>query len=168
MTSIDTTKSINIEKVNFENTLQCEHLGLMLLEYSKDIMGGGSALDASTITKSISLLSSKDYAHSFLAYDDGKPVGFANCFENIATFKGLTALNIHDLAVIPSHRKKGIASKLLNAIETHARSHNMAKITLEVLEGNIPAKSLYEAFGFKGYELDPTMGNAVFWQKMLA
>ena len=41
------------------------------------------------------------------------------------------------------------------------------KLTLEVLEGNSVAQSAYRAFGFEGYELDPQMGKALFWQKKL-
>jgi hypothetical protein len=29
------------------------------------------------------------------------------------------------------------------------------------------AQSTYEKFGFGGYELDPEMGGAMFWQKSL-
>ncbi|WP_267313813.1 hypothetical protein [Limnobaculum xujianqingii] len=30
------------------------------------------------------------------------------------------------------------------------------------------AKGSYRKFGFSGYELDPQMGKAVFWQKKLS
>ena len=36
------------------------------------------------------------------------------------------------------------------------------KITLEVLEENIPAKNSYIKFGFKDYELDPAFRKAMF------
>ena len=41
-------------------------------------------------------------------------------------------------------------------------------MTLEVLEGNEIAQHAYRSFGFAGYELDPRMGKAMFWQKKLA
>jgi hypothetical protein len=40
--------------------------------------------------------------------------------------------------------------------------------SLEVLEGNKSAQAAYKASGFDGYELDPKMGKALFWQKKLA
>jgi hypothetical protein len=40
-------------------------------------------------------------------------------------------------------------------------------VTLEVLEGNQIAKNAYIKFGFAGYELDPKMGKALFWEKPL-
>jgi ribosomal protein S18 acetylase RimI-like enzyme len=55
----------------------------------------------------------------------------------------------------------------MNKIEDLAISKGCCKITLEVLEGNQVAKSAYIKAGFKGYELDPEMGKAVFWEKSL-
>ena len=40
-------------------------------------------------------------------------------------------------------------------------------LTLEVLEGNKVAQAAYRASGFAGYELDPEVGRAMFWQKKL-
>jgi len=36
-----------------------------------------------------------------------------------------------------------------------------------VLEGNRTAQAVYKSLGFTGYELDPRMGKAMFWQKPL-
>jgi ribosomal protein S18 acetylase RimI-like enzyme len=52
-------------------------------------------------------------------------------------------------------------------VESMAVKKNCCKITLEVLEGNTPAKNSYSKFGFKDYELDPTFGKAMFWEKKL-
>lgn len=77
-------------------------------------------------------------------------------------------LNIHDLAVDPAHRRKGVGSALLFYIEHFARDNlGACKLTLEVLEGNHPAKALYTQQGFAGYELDSSTGKALFWQKSL-
>ena len=53
------------------------------------------------------------------------------------------------------------------AIEQHAREIGCCKVTLEVLEGNHPAKKAYSQAGFAAYELDPEAGQALFWQKKL-
>jgi len=55
----------------------------------------------------------------------------------------------------------------LTASEKIARESGCCKITLEVLEGNHVARAAYSAFGFKGYELDPKMGKALFLEKKL-
>ena len=52
-------------------------------------------------------------------------------------------------------------------VEEIAISKGCCKLTLEVLSGNAVAKASYEKFGFSGYELDPKVGNALFWQKSL-
>jgi hypothetical protein len=36
-----------------------------------------------------------------------------------------------------------------------------------VLTGNIAAKGAYRKAGFEGYELDPAVGKAEFWQKKI-
>jgi len=41
------------------------------------------------------------------------------------------------------------------------------KLTLEVLEGNTVARAAYQACGYSGYELNPEIGKALFWQKKL-
>ena len=65
----------------------------------------------------------------------------------------------YDLLLFPRH--------LLRAVEREARERGCAKLTLEVLEGNAPARGAYEKFGFGAYQLDPAMGQAMFWQKSL-
>ena len=56
---------------------------------------------------------------------------------------------------------------MLKKIEELARSRGYCKLTLEVLEGNIPAKVAYLKSGFKPYQLDPEMGQALFWEKKI-
>lgn len=69
--------------------------------------------------------------------------------------------------MLPNYRRKGVGTTLLFYAEEYAKSINCCKLTLEVLEGNHPAKSAYKAAGFEPYELDPDAGIAQFWQKKL-
>ena len=57
--------------------------------------------------------------------------------------------------------------KILAKVEEVARERKCCKLTLEVLEGNKIAQNAYRSFGFEGYELDPKIGKAMFWQKIL-
>jgi len=57
---------------------------------------------------------------------------------------------------------------MIQQVEAIAIEHGCCKLTLEVLEGNVVAKAAYKKLGFGGYELDPKMGQAVFWQKTLS
>jgi ribosomal protein S18 acetylase RimI-like enzyme len=54
---------------------------------------------------------------------------------------------------------------MMDYIEMLSKDKGACKITLEVLEGNIAAQKAYIKSGFKGYELDPSMGQAMFWEK---
>ncbi len=160
-------KEFKVVVVDYKNSKQREDLVDMLIAYSADLMGGGEPLDRALATKSIELIASKPYTMSFLCYDEDSAVGFANCFETVATFAAKTAINIHDLAVIDSHRGLGISTQILNTISAYGKANDCYKITLEVLEGNIPARKSYEKSGFKPYQLNPTMGSALFFQKLL-
>ena len=52
-------------------------------------------------------------------------------------------------------------------VDEIARERGACKLTLEVLQGNLGAVKLYERVGFAGYQLDPAMGQARFFQKWL-
>lgn len=64
-------------------------------------------------------------------------------------------------------RGLGVSQLMLAKVEEQAKKRGCCKITLEVLEGNEIARNSYMKFGFDGYELDPEMGKALFWQKTL-
>ena len=83
-----------------------------------------------------------------LAFVDDEPVGIAVCFFGLSTFRASPLLNIHDLAVLPRYRGKGVGRELLRAAEAHARRKDCCKLTLEVLDDNVPARALYRSFGF--------------------
>ncbi len=57
--------------------------------------------------------------------------------------------HITNIAVRPDHRRKGIGQKILTAMmELCYEELAIKEMTLEVRVSNIPAQSLYEAFGF--------------------
>ncbi len=161
--------SIEITAVDFGNAQHCEDLAAQLIGYSSDPMGGGKALSMEQAKSSIQLLGTKPYAFSFLAYDKAAniAVGLANCFESVSTFSGKCLVNIHDLAVAPAYRGKGVARQLLQSVEDYAKQHDYVKITLEVLDGNKAAQQAYINFGFEGYQLSAETGHALFWQKAI-
>jgi ribosomal protein S18 acetylase RimI-like enzyme len=55
----------------------------------------------------------------------------------------------------------------LQSAEQIAIELGCCKLTLEVLEHNYIAQKAYRSFGFAGYELNPNMGKALFWEKKL-
>ena len=56
---------------------------------------------------------------------------------------------IGNVAVRPAFRRRGIADALLHALETLGRERELSFLTLEVREGNLPARRLYESCGFQ-------------------
>lgn len=130
-------------------------------------MGGGTELNQFAKENLITALKNRPHTYIVLIFVDDKPAALANCFEGFSTFMAQPLLNIHDFAVAPEFRGRGLAKKLMSKIEEVARSLGCCKITLEVLEGNKIAQAAYKSSGFAGYELDPNMGKAMFWQKKL-
>lgn len=159
--------TIEVIQVDYTNPLHEKDLIQLLDEYSRDPMGSGKPLKDETRQKLASELAKIPHASSFIAYWEGQPAGLINCFETFSTFACKPLINIHDLVVSSQHRGKKISTRLLEAVEKKARERGCCKITLEVLEGNTLAQSAYKKFGFSGYELDPEMGKALFWEKSL-
>ena len=139
----------------------------LLNEYARDEMGGGAALSAFVKDNLIAELRKRQGAHVVLAFEGDTPAGLAICFEGFSTFACKPLLNIHDIVVGKAYRGRGISKLLLAKAEEIALNLGCCKLTLEVLEGNTVAQAAYKASGFAGYELDPQMGKAMFWQKKL-
>lgn len=77
-----------------------------------------------------------------VAHEQGVIVGYAG-----VALAGDVA-DIHNIAVIPSYRKQGIASQLLDELERWAISKGVAALMLEIREGNKEAFPLYEKRGY--------------------
>jgi ribosomal protein S18 acetylase RimI-like enzyme len=101
-------------------------------------------------------------ARVFLAYEDVRPIGMAICFVGFSTFRAKPLLNIHDIAVRPEARGKGIGRELLKAVEEDARALGCCKVTLEVRADNLRAQALYKSVGFQ-----PTDPGTWFWTQPL-
>jgi ribosomal-protein-alanine N-acetyltransferase len=57
-------------------------------------------------------------------------------------------MHVLNLAVHPEWRHRGVARRLLRALIREARERGAPAIHLEVREKNLPARALYDAFGF--------------------
>jgi len=121
----------------------------LLDAYARDPMGGGVPLAAEVIGGLPDRLAAQPGARVWLAFaDGGEPVGLAVCFTGFSTFAARPLLNLHDLAVAPAHRGRGVGRRLLEAVEEAARAAGCCKITLEVRDDNVPAQLLYRALGY--------------------
>lgn len=139
----------------------------LMKEYALDVMGGGQPLPEDVALRLLPALRKRADVYVFLAYRHAEPVGMAVCFEGFSTFAARPLINIHDLIVKKEFRGFGIGRAILKKVEEKAHYSGCCKITLEVIEGNKSAKELYSSFGFVNYELDKSMGRAVFMEKKL-
>jgi ribosomal protein S18 acetylase RimI-like enzyme len=138
--------------------------------YARDPMGGGEGLSDFAKANVVAELAARSQAYSVLAFADNtqaQPVGLVNCIEGFSTFACRALVNVHDVAVLASHRGQGVAERMLALAEDIARQRGACKLTLEVLSGNAGAVRLYQRVGFANYELDPAAGQARFMQKWL-
>ncbi len=158
---------IEVFQADYANPRHGEALLRLLEAYASDPMGGGAGLSEGARRGLLRALAARPEAVSVLARVDDEYVGLANCFEGFSTFACRPLLNIHDLVVLPAYRGRGLAALLLEAVQGIAEARGCCKLTLEVLEGNRAARAAYRRFGFRGYELDPDFGRALFWEKKL-
>lgn len=158
---------IVVRQANYANAQDALAIVLLLDAYASDLAGGGEGLSDFAKAHLVPALAARPQAYSVLAFDGDVPVGLVNCIEGFSTFKCQPLVNVHDVAVLASHRGQRIAERMLAEAERIARERGACKLTLEVLSGNTPAVKLYQRIGFEGYQLDPAMGTASFMQKWL-
>lgn len=148
--------NIEIVRAELANHEQLESIIEIIDSYAREPIGGGDPLTPEVRAKLRSELDSAPGIIVFLGLLDGEPVGVAVCFEGYSTFKASPVLNIHDLAVLPEQRSRGVGRALLDAVDNHARASGCCKITLDVREDNSGARRLYHNSGF-GTEVLPTL-----------
>ncbi len=73
--------------------------------------------------------------------------------EKVAAYGGMWLIadlsEITNIAVDPAFQREGIGGRLLSLLINICRERKAAAVHLEVRDGNIPAVSMYEKFGFK-------------------
>jgi diamine N-acetyltransferase len=89
----------------------------------------------------------------FIAEAESMPVGYV--YAQI-TRHGETAwlypfdlIHVHHIGVRESHRKAGVATRLLDAVEDLARTEGIGRVTLEVWAFNHPAREFFRRRGFE-------------------
>lgn len=139
---------LRIHQANLDDARDAAGVVDVLNSYAADPKGGARPLPADVKGRLIGVLRDHPTTLVLLAVADGEPVGVAVCFLGISTFRARPLLNIHDLAVLPAFRGRGVGRALLTAVEDHARRRGCCKLTLEVQDDNAPARTLYQRFGF--------------------
>ena len=84
----------------------------------------------------------------FIAHEGLTPLGFAQLYPSYSSTALARVFILNDLFVHENGRRKGVASKLLAALEGYAWAHGAARVTLNVTMENLPGQQLYEAQGW--------------------
>ena len=110
----------------------------------------------------------KKHARTFVAVSpDGVPVGYIRLLEQVAA----ASVWVLDIVVAAEARRNGVATALLQSIETWALQHQNRQIFVEMSSKNHPAISLVrkEGFEFSGYNdhYYATQDVALFFGKLL-
>ena len=142
-------------------------VGDLINAYAMDPMGDGKALPKAVRRRLVPALRRFPTTLIFLAYAGGEAVGIAVCFRGFSTFCARPLINIHDLAVLPAHRGRGIGRRLLAAVVRKARATGCCRVTLEVQENNRRARRVYEAAGFAQAHYQAAAGGSLFYMKKL-
>ena len=141
--------AVEIHRASLEDTGDTAAIVMLLDAYAADPRGGGQPLSDEVRGRLIAGLTTHPTTCIWLAREGTAPVGVCVSFIGFSTFHARPLLNVHDLAVLPGHRGRGIGRALLAAAEAHARELGCCKLTLEVQDDNAPARRLYEHFGFR-------------------
>ena len=142
---------IRIVDADYDEPTHCAGIVDIIDSYATDPVGGGEPLAPAVRKALVPALRDHPTSRVLLAFDDDAVVGAAICFLGLSTFRAQPLLNIHDLAVLPAWRGKGVGRALLVGAEERARSEGCCKLTLEVQEDNARARGLYERFGFSDF-----------------
>jgi len=114
----------------------------------------------------LSELEHHDVAFFYVARDPvGEAVGFCSWW------LVLDEVHINNLAVLPEHRRAGVATQLLDRVLADGAARGAHRATLEVRRSNEPALKLYEKAGFRvagvrrNYYSHPDEDALVLWRE---
>ena len=149
-------EQVTIRDADLDRSSDGDALFAILDAYAREPGGQSAPLGADARAALVPGLRAHPHTFVLLACVDGVPVGAAVCFFGFSTFAGRPFLNVHDLALLPAQRGRGLGRALLEEAERRARARGCCKMTLEVHQTNTGAQRLYRDFGFGGWD-SPTL-----------
>lgn len=158
---------IDVVLADLDNPTHQRDVVALTAAYAEDPMGRGSPLPAEVLQRLIPALRAHPTTLIVLAYDGERAIGIATCFLGFSTFAARPLLNVHDIAVLPALRGRGVARALLQFVERTARERGCVKLTLEVQTENRRALGVYRAAGFAQDHQNEAAGGALFFTKPL-
>ena len=93
------------------------------------------------------LFGERHYASALIAEQAGKAVGAAIYFYNFSTFLMKPGIYLEDLFVLPSYRRRGIATALIQALAKQAVKEGCGRLEWSVLDWNEKAIAVYKRLG---------------------
>jgi ribosomal protein S18 acetylase RimI-like enzyme len=159
--------AITITEADLDLSAHQEAIVAMLNAYARDPMGMGRDLPEAVRHRLLPALQQHPTTLVFLAFQASEPIGIAVCFLGFSTFAARPLINIHDLAVLPAYRGRGVGRQLLEQVERKGRQLGCCKLTLEVREDNHPAQHLYSRVGFGAAQSDADAVRHWFLEKRL-
>jgi ribosomal protein S18 acetylase RimI-like enzyme len=139
----------------------------LIAAYARDPQGSGRALPEQVLERLVPGLRAHPTALVFLAFAGDRPAGVAVCFVGFSTFAARPLINVHDLAVLPEFRRRGVGRGLLEQVERRARELACVKITLEVRAQNDVARALYRSAGFGDADIGSGALHTYFLERRL-
>jgi len=85
----------------------------------------------------------------FIAHEGIHPIGFAQLYPSFSSVALARTFVLNDLFVDESARRKGVASKLMNAAVDYARALGSVRVSLSTATSNEAAQRLYQSAGWK-------------------
>ena len=120
---------LRIRDVDFSDPTDASRFVAVLDSYASDPVGGGEPLPLDVRERLIPALQRHPTALVLLACMENEPAGIAVCFFGFSTFRARPLLNVHDLAVVPEYRGRGVGGALLRECENRALRAGCCKLT---------------------------------------
>ena len=114
MKSTCLTDGVTVRLADLQQPADGQTVAGLIDAYARDPMGGGTGLTAEVRQALPGQLARHPTAFALLAEADGQPVGVAVCVLGLSTFKAQPTVNLHDLAILPAARGRGIGRLLLD------------------------------------------------------
>lgn len=140
--------AVAVRLADFGGTVDLARFVDLLDAYARDPMGAGAPLAVEVRQRLMHELPRRPDLYGLLAERDGEAIGFATCLLGYSTFRARPLLNVHDIAVLPAWRGRGVGRRLLEAAGELGRRLDCCRLTLEVRPDNPAAQRLYSRSGF--------------------
>ena len=105
----------SVRRADYADAADAAAIVMLLDAYARDPAGGNEPLSDFAKERLVPELAARPQAYSILAFDGDAPVGLVNCIEGFSTFACKPLVNVHDVAVLPSHRRRGGVPKSTSA-----------------------------------------------------